>query len=65
VDSDPKDCWYTMEVNLKGVYLSTRVFLPALLKGGMRRIVNQSSIGAHGMAPGVRRPTAEINRVLC
>lgn len=53
VDSDPKDWWYTMEVNIKGVYLSTRAFLPVLLKGGMKSIINLSSIGAHAIRPGV------------
>jgi NAD(P)-dependent dehydrogenase (short-subunit alcohol dehydrogenase family) len=28
VDSDPKDWWYTMEFNIKGVYLSTRASCP-------------------------------------
>lgn len=52
-DSDPDDWWYTMEVNVKGVYLSTRAFLPVLLKGGMKTIINLTSIGAHAMRPGV------------
>jgi NAD(P)-dependent dehydrogenase (short-subunit alcohol dehydrogenase family) len=28
VDSDPKDWWYTMEFNIKDVYLSTRASCP-------------------------------------
>jgi NADP-dependent 3-hydroxy acid dehydrogenase YdfG len=38
-ESDPKELWYTMEVNIKGTYLSTRAFLPILLKGGMKTII--------------------------
>jgi NADP-dependent 3-hydroxy acid dehydrogenase YdfG len=53
VESDPKEWWYTMEVNIKGTYLSTCAFLPILLKGGMKTIVNLSSVGAHMIAAGV------------
>jgi NAD(P)-dependent dehydrogenase (short-subunit alcohol dehydrogenase family) len=49
--SDPKEWWYTMEVNIKGIYSSTRTFLPVLLKGGSKAIVKLTSIGAYGMRP--------------
>ena len=34
---------------MRGSYLVTRSFLPLLLKGGDKQIVNLSSIGAHAM----------------
>ena len=46
-DSDPTSWWTTWEVNVKGIYLMTRAFLPLLLKGGEKTIVNMTSIGAH------------------
>lgn len=45
VESDLKEWWYTMEVKIKGTYLSTCAFLPISLKGGMKTIVNLSSVG--------------------
>ncbi|KAL9607625.1 MAG: hypothetical protein Q9167_007472 [Letrouitia subvulpina] len=51
-DVDPDNWWYTWEVNLKGPYLMTRTFLPLLLKGSNKTIVNTSSIGAHLTSPG-------------
>lgn len=56
VDSDPEEWWYTMQVNIRGVYLSTRAFLPLLLKGGMKTILNLSSVVAHNPTPGVYHP---------
>lgn len=46
-DSDPDEWWYTWTVNMRGPYLVTRSFLPLLLKGGDKQIINLSSIGAH------------------
>ncbi|CAK7238581.1 hypothetical protein SEUCBS140593_010833 [Sporothrix eucalyptigena] len=50
--SDPADWWYTFEINLKGVYLTSRAFIPLLLKAdtttsrrGDRTIVNLTSQG--------------------
>lgn len=40
------------EINLKGVYLPTKAFLPLMLKGGEKTIVNVSSAGAHLLTPG-------------
>jgi NAD(P)-dependent dehydrogenase (short-subunit alcohol dehydrogenase family) len=51
-DTDPIQWWKAWEVNVKGVYLMTRAFLPLLLKGGEKTIVNISSIGAHYVRPG-------------
>ena len=51
-ESDPKAWWNTWEVNLKGTYLMTRAFLPLLLKGGEKTIVNMNSVGAHLTRPG-------------
>ena len=51
-DSDPDEWWKTHEVNVKGTYLITRSFLPLLLKGTEKTIVQLSSIGAHITSPG-------------
>jgi len=46
-ESDPADWWRAWEVNIKGVYLVTRAFLPLLLQGSHKTIINVSSAGAH------------------
>jgi NAD(P)-dependent dehydrogenase (short-subunit alcohol dehydrogenase family) len=51
-ESDPEEWWKTWEINVKGTYLVTRSFLPILLKGGDKTIVQLSSIGAHITSPG-------------
>ncbi|KAL1963863.1 hypothetical protein VTN77DRAFT_7795 [Rasamsonia byssochlamydoides] len=51
-DSDPSEWWKVWEINVKGVYLVTRAFLPLLLQGGHKTIVNVSSVGAHLTRPG-------------
>ncbi|KAL1986906.1 hypothetical protein VTN96DRAFT_5323 [Rasamsonia emersonii] len=55
-DSDPAEWWKSWEINVKGVYLMTRAFLPLLLRSsnpdGQKTIVNVSSIGAHYARPG-------------
>ena len=51
-ETDPYDWWYSVEVNVKGTYLMSRSFIPILLKGGDKTIVNLSSIGAHIIGPG-------------
>lgn len=53
VDSDPEDWWKTWDVNVRGPYLVTRAFLPLMLKGGDKQIVNVSSVGAHLTGPGL------------
>ena len=52
VESDPDDWWKTWSVNVNGVYLVTRAFLPLMLKGGDKQIVNLSSVGAHNRTKG-------------
>ncbi|KAI4288646.1 MAG: hypothetical protein L6R35_002099, partial [Caloplaca aegaea] len=51
-DSDPDEWWNTWEINMRGPYLMTRSFLPLLLKGSGKTILNISSIGAHITYPG-------------
>ncbi|RAO69948.1 uncharacterized protein BHQ10_005960 [Talaromyces amestolkiae] len=51
-DSDPKSWWNTWEVNFKGTYLMTRAFVPLLLEGGEKTIVNMTSITAFIQRPG-------------
>ena len=51
-DSKIDQYWTVWEINMKGVFLVTRAFLPLLLKGGMKTILNTSSIGAHTITPG-------------
>ncbi|KAK5948844.1 hypothetical protein OHC33_010095 [Knufia fluminis] len=50
-ESDPDDWWRTFEVNVKGVYLMTRAFIPLLLSGGDKTIVTTTSIGALVITP--------------
>jgi NAD(P)-dependent dehydrogenase (short-subunit alcohol dehydrogenase family) len=51
-DSDPAEWWKSWETNMKGVYLMTRAFLPILLRGGQKTIVNIGSVGALNIRPG-------------
>ncbi|KAF7161365.1 hypothetical protein CNMCM5623_006979 [Aspergillus felis] len=51
-ESDPADWWGCWEVNVKGVYLVMRAFIPLLRKGTQKTIVNVSSIGALHVLPG-------------
>ncbi|QDS77751.1 hypothetical protein FKW77_004793 [Venturia effusa] len=54
-DSDPDVWWETMNVNLKGPYLTTRAFLPLLLSSpnGSKCICNVASVGALITTPSV------------
>ncbi|KAL9001767.1 MAG: hypothetical protein Q9188_005277 [Gyalolechia gomerana] len=52
VDSDPDEWWKTWDANVRGVYLMTRSFLPLLLKGSGKTILNLTSGGAHVLTPG-------------
>lgn len=45
-ESDPDIWWKTFEINVKGVYLVTKSFLPLMMKGGDKTIINVSSAGA-------------------
>ncbi|KAK9365638.1 hypothetical protein V1509DRAFT_371836 [Lipomyces kononenkoae] len=51
-ETDPEEWWKSWEVNIKGVYLMTRAFLPLLLQSSAKTIVNVSSSGAHRVRPG-------------
>lgn len=44
-DTDPDEWWKVFEVNVKGVYLTTRSFLPLVLKSNEKTVVMVSSIG--------------------
>lgn len=48
-ESDPDDWWRSWQVNTFGAYLVVRATIPLLLKkeGGLKTILNVSSIGAH------------------
>ncbi|KAL8684045.1 MAG: hypothetical protein Q9186_000075 [Xanthomendoza sp. 1 TL-2023] len=51
-ESDPDDWWKTWETNVYGTYLMTRSFLPLLLNGGGKIIINLTSIAAHLLVSG-------------
>lgn len=46
-DSLPEKWWQVQEVNVRGPYLVTRAFMPLLLRGDEKYIINMSSVGAH------------------
>jgi len=49
--SDPAEWWRTLEGNLKGLYLTTRLVLPHMLEQGRGQIVNVLSVaGARAFA---------------
>jgi 3-oxoacyl-[acyl-carrier protein] reductase len=49
--SDPGEWWHTLEGNLKGMYLTTRLVLPSMLEQGRGQIVNVLSVaGARAFA---------------
>ncbi|ERF72992.1 hypothetical protein EPUS_08849 [Endocarpon pusillum Z07020] len=50
-DSNPEEWWQVLDVNVRGPYLVTRAFLPILLKGQDKFIVNVTSVGAHLVNP--------------
>jgi NAD(P)-dependent dehydrogenase (short-subunit alcohol dehydrogenase family) len=51
-DSDPEKWWRSWEVNVKGVYLMTKCFLPLILKSQDKTMIVLSSVGAHHTLPG-------------
>lgn len=51
-ESKVDDYQKVWDINMRGVYLVTRVFLPLMVKDGMKTILNTSSIGAHLIMPG-------------
>ncbi|TQV99421.1 hypothetical protein V2A60_004895 [Cordyceps javanica] len=46
-ESDPDEWIKTWDVNVKGLYLVTRAFLPLVLASELKTVINVSSIGAH------------------
>ncbi|KAK6359963.1 hypothetical protein TWF696_001086 [Orbilia brochopaga] len=46
-ETKPDEWWKTWEVNIRGLYLCSRYFLPLVLKSPTRTIINVSSNGAH------------------
>ncbi|KAF2099401.1 NAD-P-binding protein [Rhizodiscina lignyota] len=51
-ESKADEWWWSMTVNLKGPYLCSKAFIPLLLKGGDKTVLNISSVGAHLVSPG-------------
>jgi NAD(P)-dependent dehydrogenase (short-subunit alcohol dehydrogenase family) len=51
-EGDHSEWWRNYEINLRGVYWVSKAFLPLMLKGGEKTIVNVSSAGAHGVGLG-------------
>jgi NAD(P)-dependent dehydrogenase (short-subunit alcohol dehydrogenase family) len=51
-DSDPEKWWRNFEVNVKGVYLIARAFLPLLLQSNDKTIIVLTSLGALQFLPG-------------
>ena len=54
LDSDPADWWRTWEINVNGIHLTTRYFLPLMLADSKSecQIIFLSSAGAHSLNPG-------------
>lgn len=51
--SSPDAWWQTWNVNLRGVYLMTRAFLPLVQASHEKTIINVSSVGAYLTMPGM------------
>ncbi|KAL8804731.1 MAG: hypothetical protein Q9182_002423 [Xanthomendoza sp. 2 TL-2023] len=51
-ESDPDDWWKSWETNIYGTYLMTRSFLPLLLKGSGKTIINLTSMAAQLLVDG-------------
>ena len=52
-DSDPETWWNTWVINVRGPYLCTRAFLPLILVGDHKQIINTCSSGAFSVLPGL------------
>ena len=51
-EADISSYWNTFEVNVKGVFLTTKAFLPLLYKSdGLKTILNMNSVAAHNLRP--------------
>jgi NAD(P)-dependent dehydrogenase (short-subunit alcohol dehydrogenase family) len=60
-ESDPITWWRNFEVNVKGVYLITRCFLPLVLQSNDKTIIVLSSIGAlHNLSGGSGYETTKL-----
>jgi len=49
VEDDRDEHWKNYELNVRGTYWMCKAFLPLMLKGGEKTIVNLTSAGAHGI----------------
>lgn len=45
-ETNPTDWWHSYEINIKGLYLCSRFFLPLVLKSEAKTILNLTSVGA-------------------
>jgi NAD(P)-dependent dehydrogenase (short-subunit alcohol dehydrogenase family) len=52
LEADEEEYWQSWEVNYRGVYWVTKSFLPLILKGNDKTIINLSSVGAIRLAKG-------------
>ncbi|KAI1085640.1 NAD(P)-binding protein [Whalleya microplaca] len=52
VEADPAEWWSTYEVNVKGVFLCSKHFIPLLLKSELKTNIVTASMGAIGIRPG-------------
>ncbi|OJJ33493.1 hypothetical protein ASPWEDRAFT_160302 [Aspergillus wentii DTO 134E9] len=52
-DSNPDEWWEVLDVNIRGPYLVSRSFLPLLLKGNDKYLINVASVGALVVNPGL------------
>ncbi|CAJ2507033.1 Uu.00g082190.m01.CDS01 [Anthostomella pinea] len=50
-ESKPDDWWRTYEINVRGVYLCSRYFIPLLLRGIRKTCIITSSVGALLISP--------------
>lgn len=50
-EADPDEWWTSWEVNVKGVFLTARYFMPMLLRSQTKLFVAVSSVGAHMIRP--------------
>ncbi|BCR91311.1 SDR family NAD(P)-dependent oxidoreductase [Aspergillus chevalieri] len=50
-DSNPDEWWQVLDVNIRGPYLVSRSFLPLLLKGEDKYLINVASVAAHLLNP--------------
>jgi NAD(P)-dependent dehydrogenase (short-subunit alcohol dehydrogenase family) len=46
LDTDEDDWWQSYEVNVRGMYLVAKAFLPLMLRGGDKTIISIASTGA-------------------